>query len=53
MPFLILRFPLRNLLQFWWVYLYMLVFLSYSLQYSVSVLYACCFMMICHGRVLF
>jgi hypothetical protein len=42
MAFFLLRFPLRNLLLFWWVYLH-LFFLSYSLQYSFSVLYACCF----------
>jgi hypothetical protein len=44
MPLLNLRFLLRNLLLFWWIYLYMLFdFLSYRLQYSFLVLCASCF----------
>jgi hypothetical protein len=44
-PFLLSRFLVRNLLWFWWVYLFMLLgfFFSYSFQYSFSILYACCF----------
>jgi hypothetical protein len=54
MPFLLLRFLLRNLLWFWWVYLCMLIiFPSYSLQYSFSILLFIALMIICHGVVLF
>jgi hypothetical protein len=42
MPFLLLRFLLRNLLLFSWVYLiHSLFFLSYRLKYSFSVPCAC------------
>jgi hypothetical protein len=44
MPFLLLRFALRNLLLFDEVtFICYLFFLSYSLHYSFSALYACCF----------
>jgi hypothetical protein len=39
MPSLLLEFLLRNVLLFWWIYLYMLEVLSYSFQYSFLVLY--------------
>jgi hypothetical protein len=45
MSFLLLRFLVRNLLLFWWDYLYTLIvfFSFYRLQYFFSVLCACCF----------
>jgi hypothetical protein len=39
--FLLLKFSLRNLLWFWWVYLCYLFFPSYNLQYPFSTLCAC------------
>jgi hypothetical protein len=54
MLFLLWRFPCRNLLWFWWVYLvYYLFFLSYSLQYSFSSLCTFCFGVVLFGSCLF
>jgi hypothetical protein len=54
MPFLLLKFPLRNLLWFWWVYLYMLFFFSLS-AFNILSLFSVLvvLMVICHGEVLF
>jgi hypothetical protein len=41
MPLLLLRFPLRNLLLFWWAYLYMLLVFS-VLQPSIFFLCSLC-----------
>jgi hypothetical protein len=50
---LILRFPLRNLLWFWWVYLCMLFFFSLIAFNVLSLCFVLVLMVICHGLVQF